>query len=180
METKNILLLCMIAAVSAQRLLELRYAEGNRARALQRGAREFGAEHYVFFVVLHTAWLLGWVVEGLWFARAMTVGDSIALFEAFVLAQALRYWAIASLGEAWNTRILVVPGMKRVSKGPYKWVNHPNYIAVAIELFAGPLIFGAWRTALIASLLNAILLLFIRIPAENAALRDLTTSSEER
>jgi methyltransferase len=169
----------MIAAVSVQRLVELRYAERNRAKALQRGAREFGAEHYIFFVILHTAWLLGWVVEGVWFARQMTVGDSVALFEAFLLAQGLRYWAIVSLGAAWNTRILIVPGTERVVKGPYKWVNHPNYIAVAIELLTGPLIFGAWRTALIATLLNAVLLLFIRIPAENRALQDLTTHGGE-
>lgn len=179
MDTRTLLLVCMIAAVSVQRLVELRYAERNRAKALQRGAREFGAEHYIFFVILHTAWLLGWVVEGVWFARQMTVGDSVALFEAFLLAQGLRYWAIVSLGAAWNTRILIVPGTERVVKGPYKWVNHPNYIAVAIELLTGPLIFGAWRTALIATLLNAVLLLFIRIPAENRALQDLTTHGGE-
>jgi len=124
--------------------------------------------------VLHTAWLLGWLLEGLGVIatpRTMTFGDALALFEAFVLAQGLRYWAIASLGSAWNTRILIIPGAERVRRGPYKWVNHPNYIAVAIELLAVPLIFGAWRTALLASAANAVLLLAVRIPAENAALR---------
>jgi methyltransferase len=171
-------LCAMIILVVAQRLLELRYAERNRQMALAHGAREFGAEHYFLFIILHTAWLLGWLVEGLGILpaltpRVMTFGDSFALLEAFLLAQGLRYWAILSLGEAWNTRILIVPGAERVRKGPYKWVNHPNYIAVAIELACGPLIFGAWRTALVATLANALLLLFVRIPAENKAMADL-------
>ncbi len=174
METRTILLLVMVVAVIAQRLLELHIAERNRAHALMQGAQEFGAGHYPLFVVLHTAWLLGWLLEGLGVIatpRTMTFGDALALFEAFVLAQGLRYWAIASLGSAWNTRILIIPGAERVRRGPYKWVNHPNYIAVAIELLAAPLIFGAWRTALLASAANAVLLLAVRIPAENAALR---------
>lgn len=174
METRTILLLAMVVAVIVQRLLELRVAERNRAHALAQGAQEFGAAHYPLFVVLHTAWLLGWLLEGLGVIatpRTMTFGDALALFEAFLLAQGLRYWAIASLGSAWNTRILIIPGAERVRRGPYKWVNHPNYIAVAIELMAAPLIFGAWRTALLASAANAVILLAIRIPAENAALR---------
>lgn len=172
-ELRYVLLGVMMSAVIIQRLLELRFAEKNRQKALAAGAVEVGANHYPLFVVLHTAWLLGWLVESIIAPRTMTFGDSLALFEAFVLAQGLRYWAIASLGEAWNTRILVVPGAERIRRGPYKWVNHPNYIAVTVELLCAPLIFGAWRTALVATILNAALLLLIRIPMENKAMREL-------
>lgn len=82
----------------------------------------------------------------------------------------MRYWAIVSLGRYWNTRILIVPGGRRVRTGPYRILRHPNYLAVAVELAAVPLIFRAWRTAIIAGLLNAALLLGLRIPAEEAAL----------
>ena len=93
---------------------------------------------------------------------------------AFVLVQPLRYWAILSLGENWNTRILVVPGGELVKSGPYRYFPHPNYIVVAVEILTFPLIYGAWITALVFSLLNAALL-FIRIQTENRALKDLAS-----
>jgi methyltransferase len=171
-EIRYVVLGTMISAVIVQRLVELRLAEKNRQKALSAGAVEVGAKHYPLFVILHTAWLAGWLVESIVAPHTMTFGDSLALFEAFLLAQGLRYWAIASLGEAWNTRILVLPGARRIRRGPYKWVSHPNYIAVAIELLCAPLIFGAWRTALVATILNAALLLLIRIPMENKAMQE--------
>ncbi len=172
------LLLCLLCLV-AQRLLELRHAEKNRAIALSRGAKEYGANHYWLFVVLHTAWMLGWLIEGwrtstdapLWQSPAQMLLSLVCLF-LLVATQGLRYWAIRSLGEAWNTRILVVPGGKRVVTGPYRYFTHPNYIAVVIELAAVPLMFGAWKTALLASIANAIILLAIRIPAENKAMQE--------
>jgi methyltransferase len=88
----------------------------------------------------------------------------------FAAAQLLRYWAITTLGPRWNTRILIIPGLAPVRHGPYRYLRHPNYVAVALELLAIPLIFNAWLTALIATLLNAALLLLIRIPAEEKAL----------
>jgi len=87
----------------------------------------------------------------------------------FVLAEALRYWAIATLGQRWNTRILVIDGLPAIRSGPYRFVAHPNYLAVALELVCIPMIFDAWITAAIASVLNAALLLGIRIPAEQRA-----------
>lgn len=152
-----------------QRLLELRVAEGNRLWALRQGAREYGANHYPLFFILHPGWLIGWVGE------ALATGSAVSRrwpvwFGLFMAAQGLRYWAITSLGRYWNTRILIVPGARRVRTGPYRFLRHPNYLAVAVELAAVPLIFGAWRTAIIASLLNALLLLGLRIPAEEATL----------
>ena len=91
---------------------------------------------------------------------------------AFLLVQPLRYWAIFSLGESWNTKILVVPGAKPVRSGPYRYLAHPNYVVVVVEILAFPLIFGAWMTALVFTLLNAIVLR-ARIREENRALREL-------
>ena len=92
---------------------------------------------------------------------------------AFLLVQPLRYWAIFTLGTNWNTRILVVPGSKLVRSGPYRYFPHPNYVVVAVEVLTFPLIFGAWITAIVFSLLNAALL-SVRIRTENRALKELT------
>jgi methyltransferase len=89
-----------------------------------------------------------------------------------VAAQALRWWCIGTLGRQWNTRILVVPGLSRVARGPYRWLSHPNYVAVVVEGFALPLVHTAWMTALAFTVLNAALL-WVRISAENQALRHL-------
>ncbi|MCB0166107.1 MAG: hypothetical protein KDI79_17870 [Anaerolineae bacterium] len=159
-----------------QRLFELRVAERNRKWALRQGAREYGANHYPLFFMLHPGWLIGWVSE------ALAIGSRLSRwwpvwFGLFAAVQGLRYWAITSLGRYWNTRILIVPGGRRVRTGPYRLFRHPNYLAVAVELAAVPLIFGAWRTAVVASLLNAALLLGLRIPAEEAALEHIDVLS---
>jgi methyltransferase len=88
---------------------------------------------------------------------------------AWLGAQALRVWAIASLGAFWNVRVWVLPGTAPIARGPYRWLRHPNYIAVAAEFVAGPIMFGAWRTALVFSLLNAVAMM-VRIPVEERAL----------
>ncbi len=90
----------------------------------------------------------------------------------FLLAQLLRYWAILSLGDYWNTRVLIVPGTTLVRRGPYRYLRHPNYVVVAVEIMTFPLIFGAWVTALVFSALDAALL-YIRIKTENRALAEL-------
>lgn len=150
-----------------QRLLELRVARANERWARERGAVEYGREHYPLFFLLHPAWMLGLLWEG---RRSGGRVNWLAL-AAFVLAQPLRYWVIRTLGRYWNTRILIVPGGERVTGGPFQYVRHPNYVAVALELASGPLAVGAWRTALAGTLLNAALLLLVRIPAEERALR---------
>lgn len=158
-----------VALVLAQRLVELRLARRNEAWARSRGALEHGRAHYPLFIVLHAGWIAGLTLEALALGPALAPGWPWFL-GAYLIAQAGRAWAIASLGPYWNTRILVVPGHPLVRSGPYRFLRHPNYLVVAIELAAGPLVFGAWRTALIASLLNAALLLLVRIPAEEHAL----------
>lgn len=160
----------MAALITLQRLVELRLAARNRAWAIEQGAQEYGASHYPLFFMLHIGWFLGWLVEA--WRRGPRLSRGWPLWLAlFGLAQGLRYWAIASLGRLWNTRILVVPGTPLIRRGPYRWLPHPNYLAVVLELASVPLLFGAWLTALLAGLLNALLLLGLRIPAEEAALR---------
>lgn len=158
-----------VGVVAVQRVLELRLARRNEAWARERGAVEHGAGHYPLFFVLHTGWLVGWVVE------AWLRGEPSPWWPlwagAFVLAQGLRYWAIGSLGPRWNTRVLVLPEAPLVRTGPYRWLRHPNYVAVVIELAAVPLAFGAVWTAAIVGALNLALLLGVRMPCENAALR---------
>ena len=93
-----------------------------------------------------------------------------------VNAQILRYWCIASLGYCWNTRILVIPGAERISNGPYRFLRHPNYVAVALEMLSVPLLCNAFITAFLASICNAFLLLKIRIPEEERAINQLKSN----
>ena len=162
-------LLLFLAFVIVQRLLELRVARRNEAWARSKGAIEYGREHYPLFFVLHSGWLLGTLLETLARGAGFGAGWPFWLL-LYALAQFGRYWAISSLGPYWNTRILIVPGGERIRRGPYRFLSHPNYVVVALELLSGPLIFGAWITAIIATVLNAVLLLGIRIPAEERAL----------
>ncbi len=160
--------LVFVGIIILQRLLELRLARRNEAWARSRGAVEYGAAHYPLFFILHSLWLLGLIIEAL---TRGNFGPAWPLwFGIWCLAQLGRYWVIVSLGPLWNTRILIVPGEKRVRTGPYRWFEHPNYLVVALELFSAPLVFGAWITALVATIANAWLLLFVRIPLEEKAL----------
>lgn len=159
-----------VALVAAQRLLELRLSRRNERRVRARGAMEYGRAHYPAMVALHAAWLLSTLVEG-----ALRGPDFPELWYVplalFLLAQPLRYWAILSLGESWNVRVLVVPGARRLRRGPYRYLSHPNYLVVAVEVAAFPLIFGAWKTALVFTALNAAFL-YVRIRTEERALRE--------
>ena len=156
----------LVAALVVQRLMELRVARRNEAWARSQGAQEYGQEHYPLFFLLHAGWLLGTLLEGRR-ARGEVRWVWLALL---LLAQPLRYWVIRTLGRQWNTRILIVPGSERIVGGPFRYLNHPNYAVVALEMLSTPLTVGAWRTALLGSLLNAALLRLIRIPAEERAL----------
>jgi len=163
-------MIVMVTLIICQRLSELYIAKSNRAWALKAGAQEFGARHYPLFFLLHIGWLVGWVIE------SSLGGGSVSEFwflwlSLFMIAQGLRYWCMASLGPLWNTRILVIPNGLAINKGPYRFLRHPNYLAVAIELISVPLIFGAVITATLVTLFNAVLILGIRIPQENNALR---------
>jgi methyltransferase len=165
------LLVLAVALVAIQRLLELRLSRRHERILRARGAVERGREHYPLMVGLHVLWLLSTLVEGLLRGPDLPAYWPIPL-TFFLLAQLLRYWVIFTLGENWNTRVLVVPRTKLVRRGPYRYLNHPNYVVVAVEIATFPLIFGAWVTALVFSVLNAALL-YVRIREENRALAEL-------
>ncbi len=166
-----VFLILAVALVVLQRLLELALARHNERRARAKGAVERGRGHYPFIVGLHSLWLVSTLAEGLLRGPELPVYWPVAL-ALFVLVQPLRYWAIFSLGESWNTKILVVPGAKLVRSGPYRYLDHPNYVVVVVEILTFPLIFGAWLTALVFTILNAAVLR-VRIKEEDRALREL-------
>jgi methyltransferase len=165
------LLVLAVGLVAGQRLLELRLSRRHERILLARGAVERGGGHYPLMVGLHVMWLLSTLVEGILRGPGLPAYWPIPL-ALFLLVQPLRYWAIFSLGEYWNTRVLVVPGTRLVRRGPYRYLRHPNYVVVFVEIATFPLIFGAWVTALIFSILNAALL-YVRIREENRALAEL-------
>ncbi|MFD1032199.1 isoprenylcysteine carboxyl methyltransferase family protein [Metaplanococcus flavidus] len=158
--------------VILQRLAEMAYAKRNEKLMRKAGAVESGAGHYKWIVLLHIMFFVALLAEVLYFDIG---GSSVwwIFLVIFVVAQILRVWALASLGRFWNTKILVLPGADKVEKGPYRWLPHPNYMVVALEIASLPMIFGAWRTALVFTVANALLLLFVRIPAEENALREM-------
>lgn len=161
----------VVSVVMIQRLSELLLARKNYARAMRLGGSEVGAAHYLLFVILHSSWLASLLLESVFFAPPIPPWWPFFLAAVFA-AQLLRYWAIATLGYRWNTRIVVFPQADPLRTGPYRYLKHPNYVAVALEIFFIPALLGAWYSAIVFSILNAALLLFIRIPMEERALRD--------
>ena len=157
----------LIVAVALERLAELVVSRRNLAWALAHGGREYGFGHYPFMVVLHTGLLVACLVEATHRPFLPVLGWS--MFVVVVLAQALRWWCITTLGPRWNTRIVVIPGLPLVDGGPYRWLRHPNYVAVVLEGIALPLVHTAWITAIVFTVVNAGLLR-VRISAENAAM----------
>ena len=160
--------LVFVAALSVQRLLELGISRRHAQALRARGAIEHGREHFPLLVLVHVLLLVGIVLEV--FVLGARPPASWPLWAVvFAAGQLLRYAAIRALGDFWNVRVLVVPGAPLVRTGPYRYLRHPNYVAVVMELLAAPLIFGAWRTALVVSALNA-LALWVRIRCEERAL----------
>lgn len=161
--------LLVVAAVGVERLAELRLARRNLAWAQARGAVETGAGHYPAMVVLHCALLAGAVIEVIGADRPFRAALGVTMLAVVIAAQGLRWWCISTLGHRWNTRVLVIPGLPLVTGGPYRLLRHPNYAAVVAEGIALPLVHGAWITAIVFTVLNAVMLR-IRIRAENTAL----------
>jgi methyltransferase len=157
-------LYAVIAIVVVQRIAELLYAERNTRRLLHNGAVEIAPGQHPWFIALHAAWLVSIAA----FVRAATL-PNWWLLAAFFALQLARLWVIATLGRYWTTRIITVPGAPLVRRGPYRFIKHPNYTIVVLEIAMLPLAFGAWQIAVVFSLLNA-LLLAARIRAEDRAL----------
>lgn len=159
----------LLALVALERGVELAVSTRNARRTLARGGVEAGRGHHRAMVAFHAAVLLACALEPWLLPRPWPRSAALIAAGAVVAAQALRWWAVASLGPRWSTRIVVLPGAPPVVAGPYRLLRHPNYLAVTVELAALPLALGAVLTAVLASAGNA-LLLAIRIPAEERAL----------
>ncbi len=169
-----VLYIVFVLLTGGERIYELLVSKRNAAAAFAQGGTEFGQRHFPWMVALHTSLLLACIVEVVLLGRPFIPVLGWPMLGIAVLCQVARYWIIASLGAQWNTRVIVVPGAARViARGPYRWFTHPNYVVVAIEGIALPLVHTAWITAMVFTLLNAVLLLGFRIPTENRALREL-------
>ena len=153
----------LIIFLAGQRLAELALAQRNTLRLREAGAIEFGAAHYPLMVALHALWLIG-----LWVLGHQRPVDPSWL-AVFALLQVARVWVIASLGARWTTRIIVLPGVAAVTRGPYRFIRHPNYLIVILEIAVVPLALGLPFFALVFSLANTALIV-LRIHMENKAL----------
>lgn len=162
----------LISAVVVERLAELIATNRNRSWSLAHGGIEFGARHYPAMVVLHIGLLVGCLVEPIALDRPFIPSLGWPMLAIALVAQALRWWCITTLNRRWNTRVIVIPGAHRITGGPYRFMPHPNYVAVIVEGVALPLVHTAWLTAGVFTILNA-LLLRTRIRVENAALASL-------
>ena len=162
----------VVALVALERLAELIVSQRNAAWSFARGGHETGQGHYPAMVALHTGFLVAMLVEA--FVRRPEVPSALAwsMLALVAVAQALRWWCIATLGPQWNTRVIVVPDLAPVRTGPYRFLAHPNYVAVVVEGIALPLIHACWITAAGFTILNAALLR-VRLRVENDALATL-------
>lgn len=161
--------LLFLGALGVERVLELVRSKRNAEWALAAGGVEVGQAHSRVMVVFHAAFLVSAAVEPLALSRPFMPYLGWPCLGLAIAAQALRYWAISSLGPRWNTRVIVLPQAEPVTQGPYRWSRHPNYLAVIVELAAVPLVHGAFLTAMVFSAGNAALLA-VRIHVEEEAL----------
>lgn len=159
----------LLGLVVLERLAELVLSKRHAAWALARGGVEFGRGHYPPMVALHSALLVACLAEAWLLDREFLPWLGWPMLAVVALAQALRWWCIATLGRQWNTRVIVVPALALVRRGPYRWLRHPNYVAVVAEGIALPLVHTSWVTAVAFTALNA-WLLTVRIRTEDAAL----------
>jgi len=167
----------LVGATALERLAELVVSARNARWSFARGGVESGRGHFPAMVVLHTGLLLACVAEA-WLAdRPFLPWLGWPMLVLVLASQGLRWWCIATLGPRWNTRVIVVPGLPLVARGPYRWLRHPNYVAVVVEGFALPLVHSCWVTAVAFTVLNAVLLARFRIPAEERALTLATTAT---
>lgn len=166
----------VVALVALERLAELVVSQRNAAWSFARGGVETGRGHYGVMVALHSGFLVAMLVEA--FVRRPEVPPALAwsMLSLVLASQALRWWCIVTLGPRWNTRVIIVPGLPPVRSGPYRWLAHPNYLAVVVEGLALPLVHGCWITAAAFTVLNAALLT-VRLRVENAALASLPDRS---
>jgi len=167
-----VLFTVLVLATGVERTVELVISTKNARWAFEHGGIESNRRQLPWMISLHVGMLLGALAEVWLLGRPFLPWLGWPMLVITVLSQAARYWIIGTLGRQWNTRVIVVPGLPLVRSGPYRWswLRHPNYVVVAIEGIALPLVHTAWITALVFTVLNGVLLLGFRIPAEDRAL----------
>lgn len=161
----------VLAVVILQRVIELMIAKRNEKAMLAQGAYEVGASHYPYMILLHVAFFMSLFIEVTYF-KAYTLSHIVFLI-LFIIVQMVRVWCLVSLGSNWNTKIIVLRNAKVVTKGPYQYIRHPNYLVVCLEIALLPVMFEAYVTAILFTILT-ILMLSIRIPLEEEALKNAT------
>lgn len=166
------MLFLIVSFVIAQRLIELHLARLNETTLLARGAYEVGSNHYPFMLAMHSGFFISLLLES-YFGQLTSSSFIVPLFLIFIAIQIIRIWCLRSLGPFWNTKIIILPGATIVKKGPYRYMKHPNYLVVTLEIILLPLMFQAYITAAIFTLLN-MAMLSVRIPMEEKALREAT------
>ncbi|WP_406814480.1 isoprenylcysteine carboxyl methyltransferase family protein [Mycobacterium sp. M23085] len=159
----------LVLIVGLERVVELVVSTRNASWSFTKGAKEFGRAHYPVMVIIHTGLLVGCLVEPWALHRPFIAWLGWPMLAVVLASQALRWWCIATLGRRWNTRVIVLPQTPLVRQGPYRWLHHPNYVAVVAEGVALPLVHTAWLTAAVFTLANAALLR-VRLRVENSAL----------
>ena len=169
MDVSAVAFTALVVAVGLERVAELVVSNRNARWSLDQGGVETGQTHYVVMVTLHTALLAGALAEVWLLPRPFVPALGWTMLALVLASQTLRWWCIASLGRLWNTRVIVVPGLARVTRGPYRWLTHPNYVAVVVEGLALPLVHTAWVTGVVFTAANIVLLRH-RIQVENLAL----------
>jgi methyltransferase len=169
MPASTIFFLIIAGAVGACRLIELRISRAHMRAMAARGAEPLAEQVFPAMVALHTGILFGAVIEVLALSRPFILELAVPAVALVVLANALRFWVIASLGPLWNVRVVPSMAMGVVTSGPYRFVRHPNYVAVFVELLALPLIHGAYITSLAGALFH-VAVLRRRIATEEAML----------
>jgi methyltransferase len=162
----------LVLLVAVVRLVELRVARSHDKASFAHGGVEFGRSHYPLMVALHVGFLLGCVAEVWLLDRPFLPWLGWPMLVLLVAAHALRWWCIRALGQQWTTRVIVVPGAGLVTSGPYRYLRHPNYVAVVLEGIALPMVHTAWVTALVFTVLNGALLT-VRIRVEERGLLEL-------
>ena len=162
----------ILIALSLERLVELVIARHNTRWSLARGGFEVAPEHYPLMVMIHIGLIIGSFFEVYFLKRPFHEFLFMTMLGVSFLCQGLRWWVIATLKQQWHTRIIIVPGLSRVTHGPFRWFSHPNYMAVILEGIAIPMMHSAWITAISFTISN-LYLLSIRIRHENAALEQL-------
>lgn len=159
----------VVVAVCFERIAELVVSKRNAGWSFARGGVETGKGHFPPMVALHTGLLVGCLIEPWAAHREFVAWFGWPMLALTLAAQGLRWWCIATLGPRWNTRVIVVPGLPLIRTGPYRWLRHPNYVAVVVEGFALPLAGSAWITAAVFAVLNAAVLT-VRLRCETRAL----------